>query len=57
MKTCKDNSANKSVLLPMAPLTSCADSDNKSPLSSPRLDQAFVAGSVEGPSGRIPQVS
>ncbi len=57
MKTCKDNSTNKSVLLPMAPLMSCADSDNESPLSSPRPDQAFVAGSVEGPSGRIPKVS
>jgi hypothetical protein len=57
MKTCGNNSANKSVLLPMAPLMSCTDSDNEGPLSSPRLDQAFVTGSVESPSGRIPQVS
>jgi len=41
----------------MAPLMACAASGSEVPLSPPRLDQAFVAGSVAGTSGRIPQVS
>jgi len=56
MKTCSNDSVNKSVLLPMAPLMACADSGNEAPLSPPRLDQAFVTGAMESPAGRIPQV-
>jgi hypothetical protein len=57
MKACANDSSNKQVLLPMAPLMACATSDNEAPLSPPRLDQAFVTGSVAGTPGRIPQVS
>jgi len=41
----------------MAPLMACAASGSEAELNPPRLDQAFVTGSVAGPSGRIPQVS
>lgn len=57
MKISGNDSANKSVLLPMAPLAPCETSGNEVPLDPPRLDQAFVTGSVETPSGRIPKIS
>ncbi|MFA6411223.1 MAG: mercury methylation corrinoid protein HgcA [Syntrophales bacterium] len=57
MKACANDSSNKQVLLPMAPPAARAASGSEIPLSPPRLDQAFVTGSVAGPSGRIPQVS
>ena len=55
MKACANDSSNKQVLLPMAPLVACAASSGSE--SPPRLDQAFVIGSVAGLPGRIPQVS
>lgn len=57
MKPCGNDASNPSVLLPMAPQTTCSASDNAGSLRPPRLDQKFVTGSVEGPGGRIPQVS
>jgi len=59
VKACANDLANRQVLLPlpMAPLTACAASGSEVSLSPPRLDQAFVDGSVAGTSGRIPQVS
>jgi hypothetical protein len=44
------------VLLPMASFAPCPAADSGAPPSPPRLDQPFVTGSVEGPSGRIPRV-
>jgi hypothetical protein len=41
----------------MASLAAGTASGSKTELNPPRLDQAFVTGSVVGPSGRIPQVS
>ena len=50
-----ENSTTKiMVSLPMAPIAS--NSDNE-PLCPPRSDQAFVTGTVDGPAGKIPQVS
>ncbi|MCX5819195.1 MAG: mercury methylation corrinoid protein HgcA [Deltaproteobacteria bacterium] len=56
MEACGNDSSNKPVLLPMASVASCPAAANGAPPSPPRLDQAFVTGSVEGPSGRIPCV-
>jgi len=41
----------------MASFKACPASENEVPLNPPRLDQAFVTGSVAGPSGMIPRVS
>ncbi|MFA5181036.1 MAG: mercury methylation corrinoid protein HgcA [Syntrophales bacterium] len=57
MKACTNDSSKKQVLLPMAPLMACTAPDISPPSSPPRLDQAFVTGSVAGPAGNIPQVS
>ena len=57
MKACGNDSSNKPVLLPMADLASCPAADSEFPPTPPRLDQPFVTGSVEGPSGKIPLVS
>jgi hypothetical protein len=56
MKACGNDSSNKPVLLPMADLASCPAEDGGPPPNPPRLDQSFVNGFVEGPSGRIPRV-
>ena len=45
------------VLLPMAPPAVCTAADNEAALRPPRLDQAFVTGSLAGPAGGIPRVS
>lgn len=50
-------SPDPSVFLPMAPTQSSSLPDSDVSLRPPRTDQAFVTGSVEGPAGRIPQVS
>ena len=57
MKACANDSSNKQIPLPMAPLMVCADPDSEVPLIPPRLDQAFVTGSVTGSPGKIPRVS
>jgi acetyl-CoA decarbonylase/synthase complex subunit gamma len=57
MKVCANDSPDKQILLPMAPLAACAASGSETELNSPRPDQAFVTGAVAGPSGMIPQVS
>jgi hypothetical protein len=56
MKACGNDAPNKPVLLPMASVASCLAADSGPAPTPPRLDQPFVTGSVEGPSGRIPLV-
>lgn len=57
MESSEHDSPIEPVLLPMASVASCPATDSGAPPSPPRLDQPFVTGSVEGPSGRIPRVS
>ena len=56
MESSEQNSPIKPVLLPMASVASCLAADSGTPPIPPRLDQPFVTGSVEGPSGSIPRV-
>ena len=45
-------------MLPMAPAGEvCCPSSQSTPLTLPSLNQSFVAGSVETPLGKVPQVS
>jgi len=54
METCGNSSQKLSVLLPMAPPATPSDSSSLLP---PRLDQPFVTGSVDSPTGKIPRVT
>jgi hypothetical protein len=47
----------KPVMLPMATVAECRAADGGTSSIPPRLDQPFVTGFVEGPSGGIPRVS
>ena len=56
MKTGTDNISDKQVLFPMAP-PEVHKVIKSSSVRSPRMEQSFVVGSVDGPSGKIPRVS
>ncbi len=57
MTILKKNFGIKTVFLPMAPAAPSPAYEDDLLLKPPRLDQAFVDGSVAGPAGPIPRVS